>query len=85
MSLTNERCSYCKGSGKAERFEECVGGQWRPLPASVFADLAPWHRRDAMNQLAVNAPTIVRWNDCACPQCDGVGSYMVEHVACKVF
>lgn len=83
--LTVQTCATCKGKGAMQRFEERVGGNWRKVPASVFAYVAPWHRRDAMNALAAAAPEFLRWADCSCPACDGAGEYLVEYVPCKIF
>ena len=83
--LRMETCATCAGRKIIQRMEECVGGNWRPLPASAFDWLQPWHRADAMRQYVEAAPTIFRWADCHCPACEGQGEYVVEHFACKIF
>ena len=77
--LREEYCSLCRGKGVAEVLE-----------ANLAFDLG-WHRagrfvtREAMEEAIASHPNLYRWADCACPRCDGAGSYSVEYVTCKIF
>lgn len=77
MCMTNERCSFCKGSGKAERLEERRQDGWYP---NTMLDHAT-----ADASIAADRWAPVRWVDCACPSCDGSGSVLVEHFTAKIF
>jgi len=76
--LVESTCSYCKGSGKAERLmEQNFTGDW--VPNTILGhDIADaWIAED--NQ----AP--IRWEDCECPICAGVGKYELETTPCRIF
>lgn len=83
MSIRTVDCSFCKGSGEAQRLEEkAFDGSWVPNTAfnhSSHSDI------DAMIASSPDFANLLRWNDCTCPRCDGVGEYEVEYTACRIF
>lgn len=85
MSLRMELCSYCQGRKVAERFEERVGGTWRPVPGRCYDGMPAYAVRELQQTCVDRHPDAFRWSECACPQCDGHGEYEVEYVTCKVF
>ena len=76
--LTYEQCGYCKGRGQAQRLEERRESGWFPNTMLAHDVADAWISADGER-----AP--LRWTDCACPQCNGEGSYAVEHFQCKIF
>lgn len=73
-----QTCSFCKGSGQAERLEER-----RELGWSGNTMLPHWIADAWIKLEGDRAP--IRWAGCECPSCDGDGSYSVEYVRVKVF
>jgi hypothetical protein len=71
-------CVYCNGAGTAQTLmERTDSGEWVPNTMIDHAMADAWIAAD------VNAP--VRWEECACPVCDGAGCYMIEFPRCKIF
>jgi hypothetical protein len=87
MSIRIETCSYCNGRKVAERVEEKVGGEWRPLPSHCLAGMPHYAVAEMIENHAKGNERgeFLRWADCACPRCDGRGEYEVEHMVCKIF
>lgn len=78
MAIVWATCSYCKGSGKAERLMEKSPDGLVPshLVSHELADA--WIKQDGDR-----CPLV--WEDCSCPKCDGKGNYEIEQVTCKIF
>jgi len=77
MSIINEGCGFCKSSGKAQKLEERGQDGWHANTTLDHALADAWIASDH------NAP--LRWIDCACPNCDGTGSVLIEYVQAKIF
>lgn len=75
--ITTETCSYCKGSGQAERLEEKRESGWHSNTMLSHDVAEAWIASDR------DAP--LRYVTCDCPKCDGFGHYAVEYVRCKIF
>ena len=77
-TLITVQCSYCKGSGMVETLlERTHDGEWVPnrMIDHYLADC--WIASDKLSPL--------KWETCACPICNGEGSYELESVPCKIF
>ena len=76
--LTTTTCTYCKGSGIAEKLvERSFNGELVDNTMLDHSLADSWIASDRM------AP--IKWVDCACPVCDGIGEYMIELTPCKIF
>lgn len=77
MSIINEGCGFCKGSGKAERLEERRQDGWLPNTMLDHAIADAW--------IAADRDAPLRWVDSKCPSCEGTGSVFIEYVQAKIF
>lgn len=77
MSIHTRTCTFCRGSGVAERLEERTNaGNW--VPNTQLAQ--------SLWDAAVQAmPAGLRLDETDCPRCDGRGEYEIESVTCKIF
>lgn len=76
--ILQAECTFCKGSGKAEKLmERTESGDWveNKMLSHELADA--WIAQDQ------DAP--IRWHDCDCPVCSGAGHYELEQFCCKIF
>jgi hypothetical protein len=88
--LTVETCTFCKGRKQVDQFQERKHRidfpetpVWVPEQGTLGL---PEHCIDEMRAIALaRAPWAFRWAVVDCPRCDGVGEYVVEHFACKIF
>lgn len=73
MSVHSQTCSFCKGSGQAERWE-----------TAELSDGTIIRRDDCTPEMirlisdGAFPGVTVHWTEADCPRCDGQGSYLVE-------
>lgn len=88
--LTVETCSLCAGRKTVRQFQERKHLD-DILDVHVWVaetgtdGLPPYAVEELRATVLRKMPWAFRWADVECPRCQGVGEYVVEHFACKIF
>lgn len=87
--LTESTCSFCKGSGEAEKWDVAVLDPPVSLPDGDLLTrvMAGDCMEDVLGAISAGRyPGVIpQWYPVECPVCNGRGRYEVEHVAAKIF
>lgn len=85
MSVRNAVCSYCNGSGKAEKWETValLGCNDTPVQRIDASDCTDEVKRWVTEGLCDNV--CAEWETVECPVCEGEGGYLLEYVIAKIF